>query len=93
MHVFSEGAHLLTINVSDFVQYSDQTIFLNVTFNHQMLTDKVHLRHILSYRIKKTLFTVVLTERNDKDCKHYFCQTELDQYQERQSKKRLAVLG
>ena len=87
MLVFREGTHQLTINVSDFVEYSDKTIFLNVTFNHQMLADKVHLWHCLSYRIMKTLNSAVLQEINDIAYKHYFCKIEQDRYKERQSEK------
>ena len=47
----SEGQ--LTVDVSDLIEDANETFFLNLAFNHEMLADQVHLWYCLSYKTLK----------------------------------------
>jgi len=47
----TEHVRLISVDICHFVENADKTILLNVSLEHEMLANKVHLWHSLSYSI------------------------------------------
>jgi hypothetical protein len=48
----------LTVDVCDFLEDADEAFLLNLTFNHEMLANQIHVGCCLSYRNMKETYKV-----------------------------------
>ena len=64
-NVFPEIIEQLTVNVSDLIEDSHEAFLVDVAFDHQVLSDQVHLRCCLSYsrNENETMLTIVLNNQ------------------------------